>query len=392
MAKLTSPSISITFAEKAASLIERGSRGIVALVLKDASAKSDPEVYTIRDVTDIPAGWTDANKRYVKDCLKGYSKSPLKIIAYIMPTTGETDRYTDMFAHLETETFQWLAIPTVETDSKTADVVAWVKKQRENDIMIKAVIPNADAADCEGIINWASTLSYEEVVSGSGDDVTVTTKTYTAEQGTPRIAGILAGICVWMMFRRRAPLPPGVPSADLRRELLALSAPTAVSRLCQTCLRMIDLWDGEKVKLDRAVTSFVTTTGNKGESFKKIKLVEDMDMIKTDIQSTIQDDYIGKFANSYDNKCLLITAINGYFKTLVSEGVIESGTAEIDIASQRIYLESLGKEVTVNGTTKKPADLSDDEVKIASTGSHVFLKATVVLLDAIEDVNLTINV
>lgn len=55
----------------------------------------------------------------------------------------------------------------------------------------------------------------------------------------PGFAGILAGICVWMMFRRRAPLPPGVPSADLRRELLALSAPTAVSRLCQTCLRML---------------------------------------------------------------------------------------------------------------------------------------------------------
>mgnify|MGYP000435281300 CR=1 FL=1 len=36
--------------------------------------------------------------------------------------------------------------------------------------------------------------------------------------------------------------------------------------------------------------------------------------------------------------------------------------------------------------------LSDDEVKVANTGSHVFLKATVVLTDAIEDVNLTINV
>lgn len=382
MAKLTSPSISITFAEKAASLIERGSRGIVALVLKDASAKSDPEVYTIRDVTDIPVGWTDANKRYVKDCLKGYSKSPLKIIAYIMPTTGETDRYTDMLAHLETETFQWLAIPTVETDSKTADVVAWVKKQRENDIMIKAVLPNADAADCEGIINWASTLSCEEVVSGSGDNVTVATKTYTAEQGTPRIAGILAGTDVTIS----ATYAPMKDFSDTSR-LSKSDRDTAVG-----AGKLIALWDGEKVKLDRAVTSFVTTTGNKGESFKKIKLVEDMDMIKTDIQSTIQDDYIGKFANSYDNKCLLITAINGYFKTLASEGVIESGTAEIDIASQRTYLESLGKEVTVNGTTKKPADLSDDEVKIASTGSHVFLKATVVLLDAIEDVNLTINV
>lgn len=87
----------------------------------------------------------------------------------------------------------------------------------------------------------------------------------------------------------------------------------------------------------------MTTTANKGDSFKKIKLVEDMDMIKTDIQSTIQDDYIGKYANSYDNKCLLITAINGYFKTLVSEGVIESGTAEVDIESQRTYLESSGE-------------------------------------------------
>lgn len=44
--------------------------------------------------------------------------------------------------------------------------------------------------------------------------------------------------------------------------------------------KLIAIWDGEKVKLDRAVTSFVTTTGTKGDSFKKIKLVECMDMIK----------------------------------------------------------------------------------------------------------------
>ena len=136
----------------------------------------------------------------------------------------------------------------------------------------------------------------------------------------------------------------------------------------------------------------MTTTGVKGDSFKKVKLVEDMDMIKSDIQTTIQDSYIGKYANSYDNKCLLITAINGYFQTLVNDGIIESGTAEIDIQTQRTYLESMGKDVTVNGETKKPTDLSDDEVKVANTGSHVFLRATVVLLVAIEDVSLTINV
>lgn len=382
MAKLLSPTVSITFVEKAASLIERGSRGIVALVLKDASVTGEPEVYTIRDVTGIPSDLSTANTKYIKDCLKGYSAAPLKIIAYVMPTSGTTeDLYNDALTYLSTETFQWLAIPTVETDKKTSDIVSWVKTQRQNDNMIKAVLPNADDADCEGIINWASTLSYEETTT-DGDSTVVTTYKYTAEQCTPRIAGLLAGTDITIS----ATYAPMKDFSDVSR-LTKSERDAAVGEG-----KLIALWDGEKVKLDRAVTSFVTTTSNKGDSFKKIKLVEDMDMIKSDIQTTIQDDYIGKYANSYDNKCLLITAINAYFKTLISEGVIESGTTEIDIESQRIYLEGLGKDVTVNDSTKSPDELSDDEVKVANTGSHVFLKATVVLLDAIEDVTLTINV
>lgn len=384
MSKLLSPSISITFVEKAASLIERGSRGIVALVLRDGSVTQDAEVYTIRDTTGIPEKWSDANKQYVKDCLKGYSKAPLKVIAYVMPVKGSNDAqlYADAQEYLETETFQWLAIPTVETDKKTSDIVSWLKKQRENDIMIKAVLPNADSADCEGIIDWSSELYLEESTDNGDGTVTISTKKYTAEQGTPRIAGILAGTDI-TISATYAPLKDFSDTSRLNKE----DRDSAV-----TAGKLIAIWDGEKVKLDRAVTSLVTSTDTKGDSFKKIKLVENMDMIKMDIQSTIQDNYIGKYANSYDNKCLLITAINSYFKTLVAEGVIESGTAEIDIASQRIYLEGLGKDVTVNGNTKKPADLSDDEVKVANTGSHVFLRATVVLLDAIEDVELTINV
>lgn len=55
----------------------------------------------------------------------------------------------------------------------------------------------------------------------------------------PGVAGLLAGICVWVCFRRAAPLPPGRVSPALCRELRQLCAPTAVSRLCQTCLRML---------------------------------------------------------------------------------------------------------------------------------------------------------
>ena len=102
MAKLTSPSISITFIEKAASLIERGSRGIVALVLRDVSVTETPDTYTVRDVSDVPASLSDANQQYIKDALKGYSKSPLKVLVYVMPTTSEKteELYTAMMLSL----------------------------------------------------------------------------------------------------------------------------------------------------------------------------------------------------------------------------------------------------------------------------------------------------
>ena len=300
MVKLTSPSISITFIEKAASLIERGSRGIVALVLRDASVTETPDTYTVRDVSDVPTSISDANQQYIKDALKGYSKAPLKVLVYVMPTTSEKtgELYTAMMKYFETETFQWMAIPTVETDGKIEDIVSWVKSQRDNNnFMIKAVLPNADSADCEGIINWTSKL-YKDETSDNGDNtVTITRKTYTAEQGTPRIVGILAGTDVTIS----ATYAPLKDFDDVER-LDPEARNTAVG-----AGKLLGFWDGEKVKLDRAVTSFVTTTGVKGDSFKKVKLVEDMDMIKSDIQTTIQDSYIGKYANSYDNKCLLIT-------------------------------------------------------------------------------------
>lgn len=74
--------------------------------------------------------------------------------------------------------------------------------------------------------------------------------------------------------------------------------------------------DGEKVKVGRGVNSLKTTSQEKGEAFKKIKIVETMDMIQNDIRMTAEDGYIGKYANSYDNKCLLIMAVKGYLEEL----------------------------------------------------------------------------
>lgn len=379
MATLTSPSITVAFIEKAASAITRGDRGIVMLVLRDESVTTDPQKLTVRDVSEVPTTYSAANQKYIKDALKGYTVAPLKVLVYTMPVkdagnAGEDAKYTAMFSYLETAKFQWLAIPTVATDDRVADVVSWVKSQRTNNgNMVKAVLPGAGAADTEGIINWAVSLY---TVSGS------TRTEITPEEACPRIAGLLAGTGLTIS----ATYAPLKDYDDVER-LTRAERDTAVGQG-----KLVAFWDGEKVKLDRAVTSLTTTTDTKGDSFKKIKLVEDMDMIKTDIQKTIEDDYIGKYANSYDNKCLLMTAIRGYFMQLVNDGIIESGTVEIDIESQRAYLIGKGKNINIDGESITPGDLTDDQVKVANTDSHVFLKSRLTLLDAIEDVSFKIYV
>jgi hypothetical protein len=58
--------------------------------------------------------------------------------------------------------------------------------------------------------------------------------------------------------------------------------------------------DGEKVKCRPWRNSLQTTTQDKGSAFKKIKIVEAVDMMNSDIRTTALDSYIGKYANSYD--------------------------------------------------------------------------------------------
>lgn len=368
MAKLSSPSISITFAEKGASAIQRGERGIVALALKD-SAQRIFKVYTI---DDVPKGTlTDENLQYVRDALEGYTRSPRHVVVYVMKTAPDMAvAYTDMKKHFETERFDYMAIPTVKTDAKTADMVAWVKKMREGGLKIKAVLPEAEGADTEGVINWASPLT-------RGD------KQVTPEQGTARIAGLLAGTGL-TMSATYAPLPGfGDPT---RMDKAARDEAVGKGKLTA-------FWDGEKTKLNRAVTSLTTTTEVKGDSFKKIRIVDIMDMVFTDIKKTTEDSYIGKYTNTYDNKCLLVGAVNQYFISLSRSGAVDTGACSIDVASQRAYLVEQGKKIlTRDLEEKEPKECTDEEIMVANTGAKVFLKARLSILDAIEDVDMAIEI
>ncbi len=357
------PNINIAFYEQAIAAINRGDKGILAMILFGGTADT-VTVTEIIDAADIPSTYSADNKAYIAEALKGYQHPPKKVIAVLIE---DAEALADAEEALEAQDWDYVCCPEAVTADATA-IATWIKGCRDNKYRkYKAVLPNT-ASDHEGVVN---------VVDGyvAGDS------TITAAVACARIAGIICGT-PWTMSCTYAPIPEATGVTTARG---TTDTDTAVD-----AGKLILMWDGEKVKIVRGVNSLTTTSQSKGASYKKIRLVEIMDLIRTDIRKTAEDNYIGKYSNSYDNKCLLTTAINGYFDTLVRKGILASGYCEIDVPAQRAYLKSRGNTFVVDGETIKVEDATELQIKMANTGSQVFLRCTISMLDALEDITISI--
>lgn len=385
------PSMDIQFIERAVTAITRGERGVVLLWVKDTLPAPAKNPVTVVLESDIPSSFTDTTKEQVKLAMIGYTQAPKKVLVYAMGIAEDAEKeaidagYVKAMTASETVKFDYLAVPMVETDGKTEDVATWIKGLRDNKKKKrKAVLPNSPS-DHEGIINFttAENIKTETITEQDGTKTTVDI-IYTAEQYCARIAGLIAG----------TPLTIACTYAPLN-ELSDCTRLTDIDTPVDNG-EFIIFFDDEKVKVVRGVNSFVTTVDGKGKSFKKIKIVEAMDMINDDIVKTAQDSYLGKYANSYSNKCLLISAISGYFKQIKKDGIISSYSVALDPEAIRIYLKSNGlKAVIDNGETsetKEVDECSDEEIVRADTGALVFLYGNVKILDAIEDIKMPIYI
>ena len=77
----------------------------------------------------------------------------------------------------------------------------------------------------------------------------------------------------------------------------------------------------------------------KGDIYKSIKAVDTMDLIYNDIHSTCEDNYIGKYPNNYDNKCLLLVAVQQYLEALRDDEILDKDIfVGIDVKAQRDWL------------------------------------------------------
>ena len=107
--------------------------------------------------------------------------------------------------------------------------------------------------------------------------------------------------------------------------------------------------------------------------------------------TTVEDEYLGKCANTYDNKCILLTALRDYLSALEGQGVIRAGSsgAELDAAASRACL--LEQASGNSSEIARISALSNEELRKEDTGSHVFLQLYGKVLDAMEDFHIILQ-
>lgn len=319
---------------------------------------------TVYTTTDIPCQLSADNQEQIELALMGYQTSPKHILVYVQESSAAD--YDKVLLELEHARWDYLVIPEIKT-AEVQTIATWIKGMRTvKDKMVKAVLPNI-AADHEGVVNFTNSK------------IVTKAKTFTTAQYCSRIAGMICGTPMKISCTF-APLSEVIDCDKYTKDQMDTKIGNG---------ELFVMFDGTKFKIARGVNSFITTIQGKGDQFKKIKLIDLMDMIHDDIKDTANESYIGKYANSYDNKCLLISAIQGYFMQLEIDGLLERNQNDcyLNLESTAAWILSNGKKTKAELAAMKTQDLKE-----FNTQDKVFLAAVISMLDAIEDIALGIAI
>lgn len=356
------PVLKIAFEKAAAEVANRSKKGNVAIFVRDAASQG---VHQLMSTAMIPSGLGSDNKAHVMTAFEGSDRGVPSLVYLVVIATGTEDT-TALEAGLksiEAFSIDYLAGPPDVTDDEMEVLAEWVKAQRAIYRPVKLVKPWKTAGSNDmGIID----LDETGMMDAAGE--------VTAAEYCARIAGILAGIPMGMSATYAA-LP----------ELTAVTDRTTEEQ--ETAIKagkLILIHDGLQAKIARAVNSLTTIPPEGKQDWSRIKIVEGMDLISYYLRTTIENEYLGRYPNTYDNKQILVTAISDYFRYLERAGVLSAGEsyAEVDYERQLLWLTSQG--VDTSGMTR-------NEILEYQTGSWVFIRCGGRLVDAMEDFEVLFN-
>lgn len=352
------PSLTITFQTAARDAAARSKRGHVGVFVRDAQAQG---VHRMSSAALIPDQLGAENQAYLARAFTGSDRGQPSMVAAVVIAPGTTDT-TALEAGLrliEGMSLDYIAPPPDVTAAEKTLLEEWVEARRAAYFTEKLVEPNpATPPDNMGIVAFTET----------DDALAAGAATYTAGEYASRIAGILAGV------------PAGMSATYAQLPELTAVTPRDAGELAEAVDdgELVLMHDGLVAKIARGVNSLTTIPPEGSADWRKIKIVEGMDLITYYLRATIQGEYVGRYPNTYDNKCVLITAVAAYLRELESQGVLNPGESwcEIDVDAQQRWMEAQG--VNTSGMTEQ-------QIREYQTGSWVFIRAGGRLVDAMED-------
>ncbi|HBV83923.1 MAG: hypothetical protein OSJ73_08200 [Lachnospiraceae bacterium] len=352
------PKIVIEFLKKSATLIKRSGRGMAVLILQDETQSQVLNPYMGIDEVNQD-DWTERNYDYIKMTFKAEPNQVLCVRAVVKDGVIDVKATLELVRYIN---FDYMASPYF--NKSDGDIIkAFIKKVRSEGKKAKAVLADYEA-DCEAVINFAT-----PAVTVVWDLEAVT---YTAQEYSCRIAGILAAV----------PLTQSSTYYELKEIVDAVCFDDADAQIDKG--KLIIIFDGSRYKIARGVTSLQTISQDHPMDFQKIKVIEGADIIRYDIRSTFEDAFVGKMNNTYDNKQLLIGAINQYLKDLEDTVVDKENDHYVDLD-----MEAVLKYLRMEGIDTD--DLTEQQIRETNTGAAVYLAGKIKLLDAVEDLYLKIS-
>lgn len=389
------PRILINFKTRSTTAISRSAHGIGVMILNDSHV-TELKKYTVTATDSLPDGLDGRNLELIRAGLLG---TPLKILVYLIPpavtiVTREVDGETvteevaatvtqaDVLREVGVAKWNYICHPTGKVTDQQS-LASWVQSQRANkQRTFKAVVADF-AADNMGVINFTTggikveNPSWRDAFNEAEGDINSIPATipryltYTAAEYTARIMGVLCGIG----------LDRSATFYELEEVIACDSYDDIDMHIDRGELCLFDDHDGNGVKIARACNSLKTFTAATGKDFRYIKIVDAVDMIHDDIAETFKQDYVGKIANSYDNKMLFIAAIHVYFNGIRGSVLSPNNDSrvEIDTDAHRDYAALHGIDIT---------NWSDTAINRINTSTEVYLRGTIAVLNSMEDLQI----
>lgn len=357
---VTMPKIEITFQQLAATFVSRSERGIAVLILRDDTAGSGASFFRFGDATQVPENeFTATNQQYIKDAL---SFGPLRVSVVKVGASGTLAQALVIL--VQKEQTGWITVCDGTTQDWT-DLVSWIKAREKEQKSWKAVCYNTTAPDSMHVVNFVNTKVTFADDRGESD----------GDAYTPSLVGLLAACNVL----RGA-------TGYVCSNLVTVEEPADLDAAVGAG-KFILVNEDDEVKVGVDVNSMTTVNGGtQTEDMKYIETVEAMDLMRDDISNTFRQDYRGKYKNTTSNQMLFLAAVNGYFRNLGDENVLDptyDNTAAVDTASQRNAWIDSGKA--------EAAEWDDGKVISTPYKRKVFLGGDVKILGTMTDLQFVVT-